>query len=149
MTAADPDLPRLSDVLSIYKQGRASGRQTDWLRLEPEPRWEARPALPAAQSWGQPDEPLHASFPQKSPGQIAGQGVRAAFLSRSLGLGLSWTQKSPGLSRLADVSRVALNELHLFISAAELWASTRQPFSFHFYLKKSFICHRGEPQQSY
>lgn len=31
---ADPDIPGLSDVLSIYKQAKASGSQTDWLLSE-------------------------------------------------------------------------------------------------------------------
>lgn len=132
MTAADPDLPGLSDVLSIYKQGRASGRQTGWLRLEPQPRWEARPALPAAQSWGQPDEPLHPSFPQKALDKLLARASGQRFSAGHCGWDRPGHRSHQGLSRLADVCRVALNELQLFISAAELWASTRQPFAFHF-----------------
>lgn len=64
--------------------------------LSLQPRWKARPALQASQSWGQGEESLLPPFPQKGPIQIAVQGVRAAFLSGSLELGLSWTEKSPG-----------------------------------------------------
>lgn len=117
MTAADPDLPGLSDVLSIYKRGRASGRQTGWLRSEPEPRWEARPALPAAQSWGQPHEPLHPSFPQKkSLDKLLARASGQRFSACRCSWDCPGHRNHQGLSRLADVSRVPLNELHLFIS---------------------------------
>lgn len=110
VAAADPDLPRLSDVLSIYKRGRASGRQTDWLRSEL-----------AAQMGGETG-PLSISVLGSArgvpPPPLFSKKALYKLLSGVLGQHFSvghWGWDHPGqrchwgTSRLADVSRVALN----------------------------------------
>lgn len=100
------------------------------------PSWQPSPG-------GSQMSPSTLLFPKKALDKLLARASGQHFSAGHWGWDCPGHRSHRGLSRLADVSGVALNELHLFISAAELWASTRQPFSFHFYLKKSFICHRG------
>lgn len=110
--------------------------------LSLQPRWEARPVCIPPQHPG-PEVSKKRTFslafpppPKKKQALYTNchQGSRAAFLSGSLGWDHPGQRSHQGMSRLADVSRVALNQLCPFSRAAGLWATTRQPFSIHFYL---------------